>query len=184
MTWSAPITFADNTPLYAAQMNTYLRDNLMETMVAKATTEGAWFMTDGPNRVVERIPTVGRLSTSGDTTSSTSYADLDNSSGPSITVDTGSQALVIMSLHCKNDGGGGAASGSLMSVQIDGASTIAATDNYMVEVGAQAATYEWGLSNLFFARDLTSGTNIFTAKYRVTGGIMTVGNATLIVVPF
>ena len=72
MAWTAPMTFIANAAITAAQMNTYLRDNLLETMPAKATeTGGAFFVTTGTNQIAERVIKSARVETNQSTTSTT-----------------------------------------------------------------------------------------------------------------
>ena len=54
MPWTDPITFYDGDPLTAAQLNTFIRDNLLETAPAKATREGRLITTASIHSVAER----------------------------------------------------------------------------------------------------------------------------------
>ncbi len=49
MAWTAPITFTSGSVLTAAQLNTYLRDNLNETAPAKFTAAGQLFVSTAAN---------------------------------------------------------------------------------------------------------------------------------------
>lgn len=54
MAWTDPITFRNGDPLTAAQLNTFIRDNMNETATAKATTAGRFIAVSGLNQVTER----------------------------------------------------------------------------------------------------------------------------------
>ncbi|MEU9323178.1 hypothetical protein AB0D91_05100 [Streptomyces canus] len=176
MAWSAPMTAVASSVFTAAQFNTFLRDNLNETAPAKATTSGAYFTVSGTNEITERIPaTVNTLV--AETTTSTSYTDL-TTIGPTVTVDTGPNALVLVHGSLENTGAGS----SRMAYDISGASTIAAADNRGIGVFGTAGT---GIvsSGVALHTDLTPGTNTFTAKYRVASGTGTFQSRRIVVFP-
>ncbi|MGW2213321.1 hypothetical protein, partial [Streptomyces sp. NPDC001781] len=164
MSWTAPMTAVAGAVFTAAQFNTFLRDNLAETAPAKATTPGSIFVTSATNQIAERIPTWAE-SLSSDTTVSTSYGPLSASAGPSVTVTTGSQALVLLHAQVANSGAGS----SRASFNVTGVSSVAEQDNRGpatvgvagVTVAATAATFLTGL---------TPGVNTFTTTYKVTSG--------------
>jgi len=54
MVWTAPITFYDGDPLTAAQLNTFVRDNMMETGPGKAVRDSQLLVTDNVNLVSPR----------------------------------------------------------------------------------------------------------------------------------
>lgn len=102
------------------------------------------------------------------TTSSTSYADL-STSGPSVTLTTGTSAIVLFGCYygdtdnLGNDG--------YMSVAVSGASTVSASDTW-------AAIGNQGLNNVHIVNGykftgLTAGSNTFTAKYKKANGTST-----------
>ena len=116
--------------------------------------------------------------TTSQTTTSTSYTDLATA-GPTVTVTTGTKALVVVSGYMFNNTGNQAA---LMSVAISGASTFAAADNWAVEVfGATGSAVAAGASRATLFTGLTAGSNTFTSKYKVTGGTGTFRNRGIIV---
>lgn len=175
MAWTAPMTFVDSTPLTAAQLNTHLRDNLLETAPAKATTPGGYFVTQTVHSIVERVPQGQTISTSN-TTDSTSYTNLSNP-GPSVTVTTGAQALVIVGCEMANSGGGA----SRMSYEIAGASTLEAIDRFAVQT---SGTNYVQTSYAAFRTDLTPGVNTFNAMYRVSSGTGTFLRRRIVVFPY
>lgn len=100
------------------------------------------------------------------TTTSTSYADL-STSGPAVTVATGTKALVRLGCQVKNTG---AANIVAMGFAVSGASTVAASDGAATVALAQVAGYYQQLFREVLVTGLTAGNNTFTAKYRVGGG--------------
>jgi hypothetical protein len=160
MAWSAPMTFVANTALTAAQLNQYLRDNMLETAPAKATTAGYHFVTTGPNSIAERAIEGDWIATA-ETTTETSYTDL-NTLGPSVTCVTGTKAIYIMSARMSHSAGGSLRA----SIEISGASSIEAGDarELTVHIGHN---HQNKVGTTYFETGLTPGTNTFTMKYRV-----------------
>jgi hypothetical protein len=163
----------------AADFNQYVRDNLNETAVAKATVAGQFFAAVGANSLAARILTSTTIPT-GETTTSTTYVDLATP-GPAITVTTGPLALVGMSGNLSSNISNSA---SFMSVAVSGASTIAA-------ISARALVRDGMNANNGFRATaagvipLTPGSNTFTAKYAVgAGSTGTFSDRHLWVLPF
>lgn len=176
MAWSAPMTAVASSVFTAAQFNTFLRDNLNETAPAKATTAGSHFAVSGLNEIVERLSESASVLIS-ETTTGTSFTDLATV-GPSVTLDTGPCALVIVHGSMENTGTGS----SRMGYDISGDTTIAAADNRGIGVFGTAGT---GIitSGVAWHSDLTPGSNTFTAKYRVSSGTGTFLSRRIVVVP-
>lgn len=178
MAWTAPITFVANTGLTAAQLNTYLRDNMNETAPAKATTPGYHFVSTGPNAIAERAWESSFIDTSQGTTSTT-FVDLATV-GPQVTIETGSKALWFINCFTAAPV---ANTARRASVEVTGASSIAASDNTGIlhdvtsvspnGVRTAACHMETGL---------TPGTNTFTMKYRSGGGTVNFVQRELIVI--
>lgn len=164
MAWSAPMTAVSGSVFTAAQFNQFVRDNLNETAPARATTAGAHFVATGTNEIAERISQQGSVLTTAETTTSTSYTDL-TTAGPAVTVETGPSAMVIVHASLENSGAGS----SRMAYEITGDSSIAPADNRGIGVFGVAGA---GVicSSVSIHKDLTPGTNTFTAKYRVSSG--------------
>lgn len=162
----------------AAQFNTFVRDNLLETAPAKATTAGSLFVGTGVNTIAERIPDKQRIGTS-ETTTSTSYAAL-TTPGPTVTVATGSTALVLTTCTVQNNTSG---TNVYSSYDVSGATTIAATDDRAIFLTTAAANQGMRASVAYFEDALTPGSNVFTAKYRVISGTGTFSNRMLTVIP-
>jgi hypothetical protein len=180
MAWSVPLTAIASTALTAAQWNASVRDNLLETAAAKATTAGGIFVATGANALAERIPARQTNATAQTTASITTYGDLATV-GPAVTVTTGAQAIVWFGAAIGNATGGG---GGLMGFAVSGASTIAASDDRAIRIMSGAAGETNRIVNLHMQIGLTPGSNTFTAKYTTpTGGTCTFQQRELGVIP-
>lgn len=179
MAWTAPMTAVAGAVFTAAQFNVFVRDNLAETAPAKASTPGSFFVTSATNSIAERVVQNG-FSSGSDTTSSTTYTNLDTSTGPAVTVTTGTQALVILATSAANSV---AANISRMSYAISGATTSSATDSHSVAYSNTGSAGN-NCANIVWESQLTPGSNTFTAQYRVAGGTGTFSSRRIVVVPF
>jgi len=159
MTWSTPLTAVTNTALTAAQWNASVRDNLLETAAAKATTAGRIFVATGANTLAEREIAEG-VADALVTTTSTSWTSL--SGNPAVTVTTGTQALVFLTSRMNNSSTGPAC---LASFAISGATTAPADDAYCVLNEGNAAASIRAATTTLIA--VTAGSNTFTMRYRV-----------------
>jgi hypothetical protein len=160
MAWTAPITFVSNTVLTASQLNTYLRDNMLETLPARATTPGGFFVVHGKNQIAEQLP-VSAFVPTDESTSETAYTDLATG-GPAVTVNTGTAALVMLNTHCQQSN----STAAWMSYEVGGATSSDAQDNRAVML-QNSSPQRSGMAILH--EELTPGSNTFTAKYRMTG---------------
>lgn len=168
MAWSAPFTAVDGTIFTAAQFNSFVRDNISETMPARASTPGSLFATDASNRIAERtaqtlIVATGDHSIStgaAEATQETSYGDLPTV-GPTVTITTGTQVLV--SLYCGMLNSSGAA--AWMSYDVSGATTSPASDNRAIQLQSTGGQQ---IGATILHDGLTPGVNVFTAKYRIS----------------
>ena len=99
------------------------------------------------------------------TTTSTSYTDLATS-GPAVTLTTGTKALVIITCASANTDINRTC---LMSYAVSGATTIAASDSVasVNQNSGQTSTMRYSLASV---PTLTAGSNTFTAKYAVNAG--------------
>lgn len=98
------------------------------------------------------------------TTSSTAYTDLATV-GPTVTVTTGTKALVILSCYMANAGGANSVSTS-MGFAVSGASTISAADTARLFVNTVGANGQALQATAIYEVTLTAGSNVFTAKYK------------------
>lgn len=180
MAWTTPMTFVSNTVLTAAQLNTNLRDNLMETEAAKAAIPGGLFISTGVNAIEERAGGSANVSTS-ETTTSTSYTDL-TTTGPTLTVNTATRAFVFLTVAMQVDTDNVSAN---MTLDISGATQIAASDTGSVGIDGltNGKTARMGICN--FYDNLTPGVNVFTCKYKsASGNVATFSDRNLTIIPF
>lgn len=160
------MTFVDGHVLTAAQLNVHLRDNMMETEVAKATTNGgSYFVAEAQHRIVERKLKTARVSTA-ETTTSTEYGNLATI-GPEVEVETGTRCLLLAGCRIENDI---ALAQSRMTFEVSGATTQPASNSLIALDGVSAAS-AFRIGNYEYLNNLTPGTNKFTLKYAIgTGG--------------
>lgn len=97
--------------------------------------------------------------------SGTSYVDLATSQ--SVTVTTGTKALVLFSAQYEN---GSSSLEAYMSFGVTGATTSAATDARASKLFTGAFAWVGTLSQGFIITGLTAGSNTFTTKFRMQGG--------------
>lgn len=118
-----------------------------------------------------------------ETTTTTTYTDL-TTSGPAVTVTTGTTALVSVSAQMAT---GTAGDGAAMSFAVSGATVVAASDNFgaVISGSGSVANLTVQCSNgMYYITGLTAGSNTFTAKYRaVTGGTATFLRRNIAVIP-
>jgi hypothetical protein len=107
----------------------------------------------------------------GQTTTSTSYVDLATA-GPSVTVTTGTLAIVsVTSIQSNSAGNANANVGNCFhSYAVSGASTIGAADASSARGGQTFANQIFTRSSVMYLATLTAGSNTFTSKYRVSDG--------------
>ena len=112
------------------------------------------------------------------TTTSASYVGLTTAS--SVTLTTGTKALVIISAQQNNTTVG---ANQYMSFAISGATTTAASDNYSTNFRATTANY--GLTQTaVLPVTLTAGSNTFTTQFRVDTGTGQWGIRTITVLAY
>ncbi len=191
MAWTPPKTFIENEVLTAADLNQYLRDNLLENEVMKATTAGSRLSTDLQGNLVER--TIGhdvvnasesRICGPMVQTSPSFYLyhagpyDL-GTPGPTVTIRTGTRALVFMSASMKTT-----LKESFSSVSIDcgfGVDVVTSSSNRLVNAYGTSLPQHQGTSfwitksssmtmgEMCYFSGLTPGLNTFTMRYFIEG---------------
>lgn len=178
MAYSTPLTAVSSTALTAAQWNASVRDNILVTPAALATTAGGLFVATGANAIAQRIPTAATIATSS-TTSSTSYGNLATTVGPTFAVTTGTQAIVLLTASMSNSSAGQT---TRADFTVSGATTRAASDATALinESGTANEGLRCSVVNLVA---LTAGSNTFTMVYRVNSGTGTVNDRHLVVFP-
>lgn len=182
MAWSAPMTAVANTAFTAAQFNQFIRDNLLETAPAKATTPGSYFSGTGLNEIAERFGATDSVLVSESLTSD-EWSDLPTP-GPSVTVETGQAALVVVHGSVANTGGNGSAR---MSYEVTGETEYEGADNRGIGTWGNQNTRVIASGVTWHGPDslpLNPGQNTFTAKYRVSSGEGEFLARRIIVLPF
>lgn len=181
MAWTAPMTAVAGNIFTAAEFNTHVRDNFLETAPAKATTAGSHFAATGLNSIAERFPSSASIVTN-ETTTSTTYTDLATV-GPTVTVATGPRAWVALGAELGNSVS--LTASVRIALQISGATSVAASDDFAFGSNGWNATNHRnvGITGGVFT-GLTAGTNTFTAKYRVSAGTGNYARRILSVIPF
>lgn len=167
MAWTAPMTAIDGDLFTATEYNLYVRDNFLEEAPAKANSAGGIFTVDAPNRLTQKFPDT-KVVTDEHRISicDVTYKDVQ-SSGPWVTVKTGSKATIIISAEMKNSNTNAQASASF---EVSGATHISASDNWRItHDGADGG--KWSRqSSAHQITTLTPGINTFRMKYR-TGNL-------------
>lgn len=180
MSWSAPMTAVANTAFTAAQFNQYVRDNLNESAPAKATAAGGFIVANGVNSVIQRDPQSNTVNTSENTTS-TSYTGLATS-GPAVSAVSDTRCIIWFTAQMNN---ANASQESLSSVAVSGATSIASSDNYCIDV--QQPSGGTAFVDVTCCRavrlTVTPGTNTYTMEYRVSGGTGTFRRRSIVVLP-
>lgn len=178
MAWTAPMTAVANTVFTAASFNTYIRDNLLETLPAKANTPGEYFVSNSPNSMVARMAQSGYVDDSETVTTSTgdiSYTDLPTT-GPQVKVSTNTKALIIWSAYMSNSQSNRYC---YMGVDISGSTNQPANDIYACGFRQTTGTADQTVHIMGhrLITDLNPGFNTFTARYRITAanGVATTG---------
>ena len=121
----------------------------------------------------------GATVATAETTTSTSYTDLATS-GPEVTVTTGTKALVIYTSEISNNTSNAY---SNMSYAVSGATTIAALDTQSLFIRQTSSTTGQPFrASATSVVTLTAGSNTFTAKYRVNSGTATFQDRSIFVI--
>jgi len=178
MAWTAPRTWVTSEVVTASHMNTHVRDNLLETGPAIVTAGDKILVSDAANSLVEREVTANEVG-AAETTTSGSYTNL-TTSGPSVTVTTGTTALVVLTTRVSNSSAG---QSCFMGFDISGASTVAASDGRALQA-ANGADYQLRVSAMYAQTGLTAGSNVFKAEYRVSAGTGSFASRYITVLPF
>ncbi|MFJ9413030.1 hypothetical protein ACIRPT_02550 [Streptomyces sp. NPDC101227] len=180
MAWTAPKTFTSSTVLTASDLNQQIRDNLKQCAAANFTPLGNYFVSTDPNQLAMRQYKKATSLASSQTTS-TSYTDLPDGLGPSITIETGTEALVIYGCQLENDTAGFSA---FMSITVTGNTSIAADTNVNSIRWMNNAGYAVQVSQFWYVDTLNAGENTFTAKYAVGGNTGTFSRRRMVVIPY
>lgn len=206
MTWWAPFTFVAGNPPTAEEFNKVLKDNMLQTLAgqvysgATSTDLGTWFSTSGVNQIsgyqirgTNSAP--GSYGTRASSTYGTFTQQVAPYTNPSITVTTGTRALVILhsrEMNLTTVGTGDSVDAGYASVAVSGATTIAASDTYAAKVSGvypqtnvNAFTNQFCHSMFRWYTTLNAGSNTFTCQGRTSGASdVSIAEPTLIVIPF
>ena len=112
-------------------------------------------------------------------TSSGSYADL-TTSGPSVTITTGTVAYVTISATSVR-AAWGSGNTAFLSFAVSGATTIAADDANGTAASSPGNGFGVPMSRRLKITGLTAGSNTFTLKYRVDGATFNFVNRSIVV---
>lgn len=179
MAWSVPMTAVANETWTSDQFNTYVRDNLNATAPGIATTAGRFILSSGANALMERAWGYDEVTTSQNTTS-TSYTDLATV-GPSVTLTTGTKAMVMWSAQGHNSNADQIA---YTGMTVSGATTKTPGGETVTFSDSLGANQPFTVGGVWLYTDLTAGSNTFKLQYRVSTGTGTFANRTLFVIPF
>jgi len=158
MAWSATTTFTTGQVVTAAQMN----------------------VISGDLDALNTRPNNSSSVATSETRANAAYGDLATS-GPAVTVTTGTFAIVFLAAKVSNNTNAG---DSRMSVAVSGATTTAAADSNSLELNPATAASNSAKFGIMVPLTLTAGSNTFTAKYRSGGAdTATFADRTLIVLP-
>lgn len=164
MPWSDPANhvWTVGELVTAANMNTYIKDNLID-VDRRASFKG------GSVEATEQ-------------TTSTSYTDL-TTVGPQVSIDVGQTGEIVVNMYAAL-ANLTANNATFMSFAITGATTRAAADNFALAwtPGTNGRGARYGAAIHVFA--LNPGIHTVTAKYRVSGGTGDYTNRRITVVPF
>ena len=137
------------------------------------TASDVWTFLPNPSSPASATATVA----TAQTTTSVTYTDLATA-GPSVTLTTGTKALVIITTELINS----TLSGSMASVAISGATTLAANDANRLWLAGSAGSVAIKASVAILIDTLTAGSNTFTLKYRTSSGTATYTNRFICVI--
>jgi hypothetical protein len=165
MAWSTPLTAVANTALNASQWNASVRDNLNVTAVGQATTAGRWFIATGTTALAERAITSAEVLTLQTTTTTGSYLNL-TTDGPIVsTVQTGTQAIVMITARMEHSVANGQ---TWASYDVSGATTSASSDNRsLTSEGVAAGHLRATATNLHTGLTAGGGGNTFHMQYKI-----------------
>lgn len=180
MAWTAPMTAVDGNVFTAAQFNTNIRDNLLETAPAKATVSGSHFAGTGLNSIAERVATQGFTAAAQPLTVTGIFTDLTGGGGPSVTVTTGTKAIILFKAHIAHSVSNLV---SAVSYSVSGATSINATFNNSAQIDGIAAGEKVSISSFDMQTNLTPGVNTFTLRYWTSVATATFELRELIVFP-
>lgn len=173
------MTFVANTPLTAAQLNTFARDNFNELAPAKATTAASsWFNSTGRNAIAERVIASATVASSQLTTQ-TNYGNIPGGTvGPSVTVSTGKQVICIISALISPNASD---NNGYINVDITGDTTRSPTESTELIGVAPTAAHATTTCFIGWIDGLNEGVNTFTLKYKTSAGSTTFASRRILI---
>lgn len=177
MAWTTPMTAVDNTIFTSSQWNTYVRDNMNQTLTALASAANQTFATTGTNAMAVRTVS-SDVDAGSSTSSSTSYAILADALQTQVTLTTGTQALVFIQAELSH---GTTLTDVSMSYAVTSATTSAAADSKRVLLDGVLATSGNRLGGFFWDTSLNAGSNIFSMQYKTSAGTLTAAKREIVV---
>lgn len=165
MAWTAPMTAVAGQAFTLQQFNTYVRDNLLETIPAKTTAALKYHVGTGANALAERGAATAMV-TAFESCTNAGYGNIPGGTvGPAVTVTTGTQALVFFSANFNHLS---ANTSARTSVAVSGATTIAATSAWCLLLDGRDVDNYIGVGTAHLFTGLTPGSNTFTMQYQST----------------
>lgn len=206
MAWTTPKTFTAGSVLTASELNTHLRDNLLETSAAVVTAAGDLSYADAANSMGNRLAIgaantflvstgsapVWRAAGAVENNSSTftftnsGYLDLDAVTGGtagsacSVTATTGTRALVMWRANFSNDT---ANTVNYVSYRVSGATTQTADNDRSLSHESSGTNNLMAAASFDFVA-LTAGVNTFELQAACSGGTAAVNRTELFVMSF
>jgi hypothetical protein len=179
MAWSTPLTAISGTALTAAHWNATVRDNLLETAPAKATSAtAAYFAGNGTNKIVQRQISEVAVAASSSSTS-TSYSGLSGT-GPNLgPITTGTRAMVWIQAEQNN---ATANIETYTSFAVQGDTSVSSSDDWAMISNADAN--QDTRACVCKLQTLTAGSNEFNQQYKVASGNGTWARRRIQVMPF
>lgn len=177
MAWTSPMTAVAGNAITDADWNVNIRDNLLETAPAKATTAGGYFVATAANTIAQRLIGTAFIATAQDATAA-SFSDLATV-GPSVTVTTGNHALVFFKAHASHSVTDAV---SAISFAVSGSTVIGASFNYSAQADGVPAGNKPSICGFKYI-GVSPGSNTFTMKYYTNTPTATFELRELVVVP-
>ena len=171
MVYNAPFTAISGNVLTAAQWNSNVRDNILETVAAKTSAAGQYPVGTGTNAIAMRSVSSSSIATQQSTTNMTTYGDLATV-GPTVTVTTGTSALVYVTCQTADTSLGRA---DFVDFAVSGATTRAATNDTALRFEQDTNEFQ-RYTAVTHLTSLNAGANTFTMKYQVASASTSTAN--------
>lgn len=157
---------AGNVSLSAGGSNTYTMPAATDTLVGRASTDTLTNKSISFSTNTLTLPMSGSATnyvSTDESTTSTTYTNLATTQSVTVTVGSSGQCFVFWSMGIYN-----VVAQMRASVDVSGASTIAASDNYSLR--SDSATFVSVCSTGYMFTGLTPGSTTFTLKFKTSSG--------------